>query len=123
MYFFSGDEGSVNSPITAIEQYVSVVGLPQVPPTWAFGFHLCRWGYTDLAAVQNAIDSMRNANIPLETQWSDIDWMDRYRSVLWPKVRNAPDCACYLVTLCLILRISLLALTKIWLISCSASFK
>lgn len=62
-YFYSGDEspsastsslslnrrakktGAVNSAVTVIEQYVQSIGLPQVPPTWAFGYHQCRWGY------------------------------------------------------------------------------
>lgn len=37
--------GIVNSAVTVIEQYVQSIGLPQVPPTWAFGYHQCRWGY------------------------------------------------------------------------------
>jgi alpha-glucosidase len=35
-----------NSAITLIEQYVQSIGLPQIPPTWAFGYHQCRWGYS-----------------------------------------------------------------------------
>lgn len=34
-----------NSAVNVIEQYVQSIGLPQVPPTWAFGYHQCRWGY------------------------------------------------------------------------------
>jgi alpha-glucosidase len=34
--------GKINSAITAIEQYVQTIGLPQVPPAWGFGEkHLC----------------------------------------------------------------------------------
>lgn len=92
-----------NSAISAIEQYVQSIGLPQVPPTWAFGYHQCRWGYAvsfhlkvtlnweltfindhlcqNISELRDVVDSFRQANIPLETQWSDIDWMDAYRYV------------------------------------------
>lgn len=35
-----------NSAVTVIEQYVQSIGLPQIPPTWAFGYHQCKWGYS-----------------------------------------------------------------------------
>lgn len=35
-----------NSAIIVIEQYVQSIGLPQIPPIWAFGYHQCRWGYS-----------------------------------------------------------------------------
>lgn len=37
-YFFSGP-----SPHAVIEQYGALVGLPSWLPSWAFGFHLCRY--------------------------------------------------------------------------------
>lgn len=38
--------GFKNTAITVIEQYVQSIGLPQVPPTWALGYHQSRWGYS-----------------------------------------------------------------------------
>jgi hypothetical protein len=61
LYFFSGPD-----PKSVIEQYGQVVGLPTRPPNWAFGFHLCRWGYASLSETKEQVDAMRAANIPLE---------------------------------------------------------
>ena len=55
------------------------VGLPQAMPFWSFGFHLCRWGYGSIAETRDQVMAMRNAGIPLEVMWNDIDWMKRYR--------------------------------------------
>ncbi|WVR04138.1 hypothetical protein IAU60_001137 [Kwoniella sp. DSM 27419] len=73
-YFFSGP-----SPNDVAAQYAQAVGLPQVMPEWSFGFHLCRWGYTSVNDTRTAVTRMRDAGIPLEVQWNDIDWMRAYR--------------------------------------------
>ncbi|WRT65354.1 uncharacterized protein IL334_002297 [Kwoniella shivajii] len=73
-YFFSGP-----SPNEVASQYAQAVGLPQVMPEWSFGFHLCRWGYTSVEDTRTTVRRMREAGIPLEVQWNDIDWMRAYR--------------------------------------------
>ncbi len=60
-YFVSGP-----TPIKAIEQYSEIAGKPQQMPDWAFGFQLCRWGYTSIAETRGVVEKMREANIPLE---------------------------------------------------------
>ncbi|KAF8154898.1 glycosyl hydrolases family 31-domain-containing protein [Crassisporium funariophilum] len=67
-YFFSGP-----TPNSVIEQYGALVGLPTWQPAWGFGFHLCRWGYKDIADTREQVTKMREANIPLEVMWNDID--------------------------------------------------
>lgn len=83
LYFLSGPD-----PKSVIEQYSDVVGKPAWQPMWGFGFHLCRyvprylphhssrfmtrfsnlrWGYTNLSEVQEQVDNMRAANVPLES--------------------------------------------------------
>lgn len=74
-YFFAGP-----TPTASIEQYVQLVGLPQLSPYWAFGFHLLRWGYKTLEQTRENVRKMRQANIPLEVQWNDIDYMLDYRN-------------------------------------------
>lgn len=46
---------------------------------WTHGFHQCRWGYENISIVQGIVDSYREANIPLETMWNDIDIYTLYR--------------------------------------------
>ncbi|RDB29943.1 Alpha-glucosidase [Hypsizygus marmoreus] len=68
LYFFSGP-----SPNSVIEQYGELIGFPTWQPAWGFGFHLCRWGYHDLNETWEQVVKMREANIPLEVMWNDID--------------------------------------------------
>ncbi|KIK64044.1 glycoside hydrolase family 31 protein [Collybiopsis luxurians FD-317 M1] len=73
-YFFSGPNAAA-----VIEQYGALVGLPSWIPSWAFGFHLCRWGYTSINETKAQVQAMRAANIPLEVMWNDIDLYHAFR--------------------------------------------
>ncbi|KAJ7578612.1 glycosyl hydrolases family 31-domain-containing protein [Mycena floridula] len=67
-YFFSGPD-----PLSVVEQYGQLIGLPTWQPVWGFGFQLCRWGYHDINETRLQVEKMREANIPLEVMWNDID--------------------------------------------------
>ncbi|KAI0714693.1 glycosyl hydrolases family 31-domain-containing protein [Earliella scabrosa] len=73
-YFFSGP-----TPTAVIEQYGALVGLPTWQPYWAFGFQLCRWGYKNIEETREQVQRMREAGIPLEVMWNDIDLYHAYR--------------------------------------------
>jgi alpha-glucosidase (family GH31 glycosyl hydrolase) len=73
-YFFPG-----STPAAVTAQYLEVVGAPHLPPLWSLGFHQCRWGYHTLEEVQAVVAGYEKAGIPLQTMWSDIDYMDQYR--------------------------------------------
>ena len=73
-YFFSGPTAS-----SVIAQYGELIGLPTWQPAWGFGFHLCRWGYHNVSDDRANVEAMRAANIPLETQWNDIDLYHAFR--------------------------------------------
>lgn len=74
LYFFSGP-----TPKEVIKQYVKEIGLPTFQPYWALGYHQCRWGYDTIDDLQDVVDNFKKFNIPLETIWSDIDYMDSYK--------------------------------------------
>ncbi|KAI0713763.1 alpha-glucosidase [Earliella scabrosa] len=75
-YFLAGDE---NDPTEVSRQYADVVGTPAEVPYWSFGLHQCRFGYKDYIDVSEVITNYSAAGIPLETMWTDIDYMDRRR--------------------------------------------
>lgn len=36
-----------------------------MPPYWALGFHLCRWGYISTAVTKEVVKNMTAAQFPL----------------------------------------------------------
>ncbi|KAJ4477621.1 alpha-glucosidase [Lentinula lateritia] len=75
-YFLAGSE---NDPLEVSKQYAEVVGTPAEVPYWSFGLHQCRFGYTSYVDVAEVITNYSEAGIPLETMWTDIDYMDGRR--------------------------------------------
>jgi len=67
------------TPELVNQQYAQFIGKPQLPPYWALGFHLSRWGYGSTEAVRALRERMRNAAIPQDVQTFDIDYMDKKR--------------------------------------------
>ncbi|KAL8616023.1 hypothetical protein ACOMHN_014985 [Nucella lapillus] len=64
------------SPEHVVQQYTQLVGRPMMPPYWALGFQLCRYGYNSLTNLQRAVDQTLRYDIPLDVQYADIDHMD-----------------------------------------------
>ncbi|KAH7924680.1 glycoside hydrolase family 31 protein [Leucogyrophana mollusca] len=75
-YFLAGSE---TDPNEVARQYAEIVGTPAEVPYWSFGLHQCRFGYNNYVDVADVITNYSAAGIPLETMWTDIDYMDRRR--------------------------------------------
>ncbi|KAF2839462.1 glycoside hydrolase family 31 protein [Patellaria atrata CBS 101060] len=75
LYFLDGP----SAPEVTMQYQEGIVGLPTMQSYWTFGFHQCRWGYTNISQLQDVVDNFASSGIPLETIWSDIDYMNQYR--------------------------------------------
>ncbi len=48
------------------------------PPFWSLGFHQCRWGYENSSMLLDVLSNYEKNGIPLDTIWSDIDYMEDF---------------------------------------------
>jgi alpha-glucosidase len=68
LYFVSGP-----TPVEAAQQYSEVVGKSAMQAYWGLGFHQCRYGMRDVYEVAEVVANYSQANIPLETMWTDSE--------------------------------------------------
>ncbi|XP_028045016.1 lysosomal alpha-glucosidase isoform X2 [Monomorium pharaonis] len=80
IYFFLGP-----TPAEVVRQYSEIVGKPFMPPYWSLGFHLCRFGYGSLENTKAVWNRTRAAGIPFDTQWNDLDYMDKNNDFTYNK--------------------------------------
>ncbi|XP_055950335.1 lysosomal alpha-glucosidase-like [Argiope bruennichi] len=67
------------SPANVVQQYTSIVGRTFMPPYWSLGFQLCRYGYGSLNTTKQTLQRNLDAGIPVDVQWNDIDYMDKWK--------------------------------------------
>ncbi|CZR69972.1 probable alpha-glucosidase precursor [Phialocephala subalpina] len=70
LYFYAGP---TQDKVTKAYQN-SAIGLPAMQQYFTFGYHQCRWGYSNWTVVQQVVDEFKNFGIP-----TDIDYMNQYR--------------------------------------------
>ncbi|KFZ65954.1 Maltase-glucoamylase, intestinal, partial [Podiceps cristatus] len=65
------------TPELVVQEYTALIGRPVMPPYWALGFQLCRYGYENDTEIAKLVEDMRAARIPYDVQYADIDYMER----------------------------------------------
>lgn len=75
LFFYDGP----TQPEVTKQYLKSFDALPAMQQYFSFGFHQCRWGYHNWTELREVVDTFRAFDIPLETIWADIDYMDQYR--------------------------------------------
>lgn len=83
-FIFLGPE-----PDLVIQQYTNIIGTTMMPPYWSLGFHLCRYGYKTLNRTKQIWQQTRQAKIPFDTQWNDIDYMNKNNDFTYDRVNYA----------------------------------
>jgi alpha-glucosidase len=90
-YFYFGSTGapvrfaiSCSKKLQTVSRSIQhLMGTTARPPLWSLGHHQSRWSYMDWDAVDEVINEYQEANIPLESVWLDIDYMERYKIFTW----------------------------------------
>ena len=91
-YYFSAADGNLDyyfiygpSVKEVVENYTKLTGTTPLPQLWTLGFQQCRWSYGSEARVMEIANSFRKREIPCDTIYLDIDYMDGYRVFTWNK--------------------------------------
>ena len=74
LYEFAG-----GSPDEIVREFREMIGMPFLPPKWAFGFGQCRWSYRTSQEVREVAKQYRENHIPIDSIYLDIDYMERYK--------------------------------------------
>ncbi len=84
---------SDESPQGLIRKLHNIIGKPVLPSFWALGWHQSRWGYKNTKILQNVVDKYNENKIPIDTIWSDIDYMQNYEDFGYDKINfeKLPD--------------------------------
>ncbi|KAH6625247.1 alpha-glucosidase-like protein [Boeremia exigua] len=74
LYFMAGP-----MPFDVAREYSEITEKAAMMPYWGLGFHQCRFGYESIGEVAAVVANYSAAGIPLETMWTDIDYMDQFK--------------------------------------------
>ena len=85
LYVITGD-----SACDVVKQFRAIIGRSYIPPKFAFGFGQSRYGYKTQADFEEVVAKHRQAHIPLDMVYMDIDYMDHYKDFT-VNPENFPD--------------------------------
>ena len=62
-----------------VKQFREMIGRSYIAPEWAFGYQQSRWSYMNEDEIREVVRKHRDAGIPLDAVYLDIDYMDGYK--------------------------------------------
>jgi alpha-glucosidase len=71
------------TPKDVLDRYTELTGRTPMPPMWSLGNQQCRYSYMDEDEVRKVARNFRERDIPCDTLYLDIDYMDGYRVFTW----------------------------------------
>ncbi len=77
-YVFAGP-----TPRDVLDRYTELTGRTPMPPLWSLGHQQCRWSYETAREVEEIARNYREHDLPCDTVYLDIDYMDGFRVFTW----------------------------------------
>ena len=71
------------TPREVLDRYTELTGRTPMPALWALGNQQCRYSYMSADEVRDVARNFRERDIPCDTLYLDIDYMDGYRVFTW----------------------------------------
>lgn len=62
-----------------VRKYSTLTGTMEPPPLWSLGYQQCRYSYLSQDEVETLAKTFRTKNIPCDTIYLDIHYMDKYK--------------------------------------------
>ena len=89
-YYFGAVEGNLDyyfmyGPTVkeVVNEYTDLTGKTPLPQLWTLGYQQCRWSYAPEARAMEIASAFREKDIPCDTIYLDIDYMDGFRVFTW----------------------------------------
>ena len=67
------------SILEIVKEFRGIIGKSYIPPRWAFGFGQSRWSYMNEDQIREVVDKYDELDIPIDSVYLDIDYMERYK--------------------------------------------
>ena len=62
-----------------VKEFRELIGRSYIAPRWAFGYGQSRWSYNTADEVREVAEKKKKRNIPIDSIYLDIDYMERYK--------------------------------------------
>lgn len=89
-FYFGAEDGNLDyyfikgpSVAEVLKGYTYLTGTTPLPQLWTLGYQQCRWSYPTEERIWEIAEQFRERDIPCDTLYLDIDYMDGYRVFTW----------------------------------------